>query len=250
MEGKRDCYPLVLFYASVTLPNWTSHLTGSGPEQHGVTDNKWLLENHVLAPQETDDKGYYPSIFKVLKDQLPDVKTAFLYNWKNLIHPYNTDFIDDIFFEENNFYKESFNKTFDILVNNKDKPVFIFLYTVHTDAAGHKYGWMAPEYIQSLEEADFEIGELINKMKNEDIYKNTHILVTSDHGGSDHGHGGVLPVMMEVPWILTGPGILKDNEITEPNNTVNSAFVIAHLFNCNNIPLSWTGKLIQSLFEK
>ena len=24
---------------SVTLPNWTSHLTGSGPEQHGVVDN-------------------------------------------------------------------------------------------------------------------------------------------------------------------------------------------------------------------
>lgn len=26
---------------SVTLPNWTSHLTGSGPEQHGVVDNDW-----------------------------------------------------------------------------------------------------------------------------------------------------------------------------------------------------------------
>ena len=26
---------------SVTLPNWTSHLTGSGPEQHGVVDNGW-----------------------------------------------------------------------------------------------------------------------------------------------------------------------------------------------------------------
>ena len=25
---------------SVTLPNWTSHLTGSGPEQHGVISNK------------------------------------------------------------------------------------------------------------------------------------------------------------------------------------------------------------------
>lgn len=25
---------------SVTLPNWTNHLTSSGPEQHGVTDNK------------------------------------------------------------------------------------------------------------------------------------------------------------------------------------------------------------------
>ena len=30
---------------SVTLPNWTSHLTGSGPEQHGVFNNNWTLAN-------------------------------------------------------------------------------------------------------------------------------------------------------------------------------------------------------------
>ena len=28
---------------SVTLPNWTSHLTGSGPEQHGLTKKVSLL---------------------------------------------------------------------------------------------------------------------------------------------------------------------------------------------------------------
>ena len=28
---------------SVTLPNWTSHLCGSGPEQHGVVDNLSLI---------------------------------------------------------------------------------------------------------------------------------------------------------------------------------------------------------------
>ena len=28
---------------SVTLPNWTSHLTGSGPEQHRVVDNGWEI---------------------------------------------------------------------------------------------------------------------------------------------------------------------------------------------------------------
>ena len=34
---------------SVTLPNWTSHLTGSGPEQHGVTDNAWTVSKHKLS---------------------------------------------------------------------------------------------------------------------------------------------------------------------------------------------------------
>lgn len=32
---------------SVTLPNWTSHLTGSGPEQHGVVDNGWQIDKRI-----------------------------------------------------------------------------------------------------------------------------------------------------------------------------------------------------------
>jgi hypothetical protein len=89
---------------SVTLPNWTSHLTGSGPEQHGVVDNKWKLDNYVLPPVEKDSKGYYPSIFKILKDQVPNVKTAFYYNWDRLVRPYNQDYIDEVSSEESDGY--------------------------------------------------------------------------------------------------------------------------------------------------
>ena len=72
---------------SVTLPNWTSHLCGSGPEQHGVVDNSWEISKFVLPAIETDSKGYYPSVFKVLKEALPQAKTAFYYNWINLFYP-------------------------------------------------------------------------------------------------------------------------------------------------------------------
>ena len=34
---------------SVTLPNWTSHLTGSGPEQHGILSNGWR-KNKIELP--------------------------------------------------------------------------------------------------------------------------------------------------------------------------------------------------------
>ena len=64
---------------SVTLPNWTSHLCGSGPEQHGVVDNSWEISKFVLPAIEKDNAGYYPSVFKVLKEALPQAKTAFYY---------------------------------------------------------------------------------------------------------------------------------------------------------------------------
>lgn len=81
---------------SITLPNWTSHLTGSGPEEHGITSNDWTLEKHTLTPIDTDQDGYYPSIFKVLKDKIPGVKTAYYYNWKELINPINKKYLDEV----------------------------------------------------------------------------------------------------------------------------------------------------------
>ncbi len=227
---------------SVTLPNWTSHLTGSGPEQHGVTNNSWTLDNHVLPAVETDGKGYYPSVFKILKDQVPGVKTAFYYNWENLIYPYNQEYLDEVRFEEEEGYIGNYGHAFDFIRENASSPVFVFLYTVHTDENGHRHGWMSPEYISSIEEADEQIGLLVERLKEAGLYEGTHFIVASDHGGTGTGHGGVTPVEMTVPWSLTGPGIPHGLEMTGPNNTVNSAFVIAHLFGCQT-PDSWTGKL-------
>ena len=85
---------------SVTFPNWTSHLTGSGPEQHGVTDNAWTVSKHKLPAIEKDNEGYYPSVFSVLKEAMPQIKTAFYYNWGPLINPYNRRHLDEIGFLE------------------------------------------------------------------------------------------------------------------------------------------------------
>lgn len=52
---------------SVTLPNWTSHLTGSGPEQHGIVDNGWQIDKIKLPSVVKDEQGYYPSVFTVVK---------------------------------------------------------------------------------------------------------------------------------------------------------------------------------------
>lgn len=234
---------------SITLPNWTSHLTGSGPEQHGVTDNGWEIDNYVLPPVDKDSKGYYPSIFKILKDQVPDVRTAFYYNWTNLIYPYNQDYMDEVSYQGNDEYIENFQGAFEFIRKNKEHPTFVFLYTVHTDENGHAHGWMSPEYIASIEEVDGEIGRLVSKMKEAGLYDNTHFIFTSDHGGVNKGHGGVSTTEMEVPWSLTGPGVIRNHEMKGPNNTVNSAFVVAHLFNCQT-PESWTGKMIPSIFGK
>lgn len=208
---------------SVTLPNWTSHLCGSGPEQHGVVDNSWEISKFVLPAIETDSKGYYPSVFKVLKEALPQAKTAFYYNWINLFYPYNKQYLDEVSYLEEDAYVPNYEKALSFLMENRKNPTLVFLYSVHTDHAGHKHKWMSPEYIQSIEEADVEIGKFLEKMKQERLYKDTHFMFLTDHGGIEYGHGGVSTNEMIVPWGITGPGIKKGFKITEANNTVNTA---------------------------
>lgn len=233
---------------SVTLPNWTSHLTGSGPELHGVVDNKWTMNNIKLPAVETDNEGYYPSVFKVLKETVPDIKTAFYYNWPNLIYPYNVKYLDETSFLQNNAYIPNFEKAFSFIKENRNHPTLVFLYTVHTDHAGHEYGWMSPEYIASIEEADKEIGKLLENMKKEKLFDDTYFLFLTDHGGINYGHGGVSEDEMIVPWGIAGPDIKEEASMQEPNNTVNTASTILHLFGQKS-PLCWTGEVPESIFK-
>lgn len=234
---------------SVTLPNWTSHLTGSGPEQHGVLSNGWLKDKYKLPAIDTDVDGYYPSVFKVLKEEIPEMKTAFYYNWKELINSMNPRYFDEASFEENDEYLKNYEMAFNFINGNKENPTLVFLYSVHTDHAGHNFGWMSPEYITSIEEVDVHIGDFIKKLKNENLYSDTHFMFFTDHGGlPKSGHGGLSPQELEVPWAITGPQIRK-GKLTEPNNSVNTATTIAYLFGCNNVPLSWTGEVPMSIFE-
>lgn len=233
---------------SFTLPNWTSHLTGSGPEQHGVVDNGWEIKKKNFPPAVSDEKGYYPSVFQVLKEAIPHCKTAFYYNWINLFYPYNPTYLDEVSYLEKDAYVPNYEKALRFLIAHQDVPTLVFLYSVHTDHAGHAEKWMSPAYIRSIEEADAEIGKFLDQLKKEGLYKDTHFLFLSDHGGIEYGHGGMSTDEMIVPWGITGPGIRKGFKLTEPNNTVNTAATILHLFKVKQ-PNVWTGEVPMSIFK-
>lgn len=234
---------------TVTIPNYTSHLTGAGPEIHGVVDNNWEVNDYKIEAVQKDADGYFPSSFSVLKEKAPDVKTAFFWNWKPLIKTYNPKSFDETFCAEEDEYALLCDKAFDFISKNRDSRQFVFLYTGYTDNVGHRKSWMSDDYIKTIEEEDAKIGALFDKLKAAGLYDGTHIMFFSDHGGVGKGHGGVFcPEVMIVPWVLRGPGIKKGFEITEPNNTVNTASTVLRLLGVEQ-PLCWTGKVPESIFE-
>ncbi|BDD02171.1 alkaline phosphatase family protein [Persicobacter psychrovividus] len=233
---------------SITMPNWGSHLMGSGPEQHGILGNDWRVDNFKLKGVEADQDGYYPSIFKLVKEQVQGAKTAFFYNWGNLINLVNKKYLDVAEYEDHDGFKENYAKAFEFAKENKGVPTLIFLYTGSTDNAGHRYTYTSPEYVKAVEAVDQEIGHLIKNLKEANMYDKTDILVITDHGGSGYGHGGTSIEEMEIPWIIRGPGVNVNQKMSVPNDVTNTANVVASIFGINNIPSGWTGKVPEGIF--
>ncbi|RAV28025.1 alkaline phosphatase family protein [Sinomicrobium soli] len=234
---------------SVTLPNWTSHLTSSGPEQHGVDNNNWTREEHALDPSETDNDGYPVSVFKILKEEIPEIRIGYYYNWGNLINPMNRKYFDEVNFLEEDAFIPNCKRALDFMEKHRDRPSLVFLYNVATDHAGHENGWMTGPYITAIEEADMALGEVIEGLKSGDMYDDTHFILITDHGGINRGHGGMSPDEMIVPWAVRGPGI-RQQQMTEPHSNTDTGIFVLKLFGKDGAaPDSWIGKIPRSVFK-
>lgn len=235
---------------SITLPNYTSHLLGCGPEIHGVADNSWQVDNYSMPALVRDEDGYFPSVFQVLKENVPDMKTGFFHDWINLIYPYNPKYFDDTFYIHyaEDSYPQICDRAWEFILKNRNNPTFAFVYGVWTDEMGHKHQWMSPEYIAAVEAADAEVGRMVERLEESGMLESTNFMFISDHGGTGYGHGGVTETEMVVPWMIAGPDIKEGFEITEPNNTVNTAATVLHLFGVEE-PDCWTGEVPMSIYR-
>ena len=78
------------------------------------------------------------------------------------------------------------------------------------DKIGHAHGWGTAAYVLALEHVDREVGEFFKDLKKAGLLEETHVLVVSDHGGVGHGHGGLSMEELLTPWIIAGPGIIRN----------------------------------------
>lgn len=224
-------------------PNWAALLTGSGPEQNGVLDNSWRQDHPVVKPQVTDEDGFFPSVFYALRNQMPDAKIAVFTVSRGFGRSFNTSYMDTVaYFSEPN---TSIPGAIPYIIS--EKPEFAFLYLVDTDHEGHTYGWESDEYLAAIERADANIGELTQALKENGMYDETYIMVVTDHGGLGKGHGGTSEQEMMVPWIIKGPGTVKNQLITQPMNTFDTSPTITYLFHLEQ-PWVWIGKPVRAAF--
>jgi predicted AlkP superfamily pyrophosphatase or phosphodiesterase len=216
-------------FPSVTLPCITSIFLGVPPEIHGTIGNYW---------NSTD--WQVPGLIDLFHSA--GGRTAAFYNWEQLrdiSHPGSLDVSICLNHAESPDLPlgESDVQVADSALSFLSSNMFdfTFIYLGCTDTAGHRHGWMSPEYLQAVENADRCIGKLVKALP-----AHSHLVIASDHGGHDHTHGSDEDTDMTVPLILHGE-MVKARTLPPPVSVLDIAPTIASLAGLD-IPNEWVGK--------
>ncbi|MGC1376125.1 MAG: ectonucleotide pyrophosphatase/phosphodiesterase [Anaerolineales bacterium] len=219
---------------SFTLPCITSLIFGVAPTRHGTLTNTFA--SHAWKT---------PGLIDLL--HTAGYKTASFMNWEplrdlsragalELSICLNTSELPNLLFEESDATLTSL-----AIAALAWHPVdFIFFYLGCVDTAGHTHGWMSPEYISAIENADLCIERLLGALPEE-----TTVFITADHGGVGNSHGADSDEEMTTPLIMAGPGLPK-GEISLPVSILDIAPTIAA---CAGVtpPSEWEGKPLVSI---
>jgi Type I phosphodiesterase / nucleotide pyrophosphatase len=227
---------------TVSAPNWASLLMGASPKQHGANKNGW--KPHRISPKACGGitKGF-PSIYSILSEQRPEMITAMFSNWEGLIKLVENEKLDEL-----KKCKNSGNCVKNAVQYLQEKhPQLLFVYLDLIDEAGHQSGYGSKEYIKAIEKADRMIGEVRKGLEKAGILKSTAIFVVSDHGGSGKSHGSGKKEDVEIPWILSGAGILQGKELSTKVNIYDTAATIAYIFGLTP-PVCWIGTPVKEAF--
>ncbi|MDR2686892.1 MAG: alkaline phosphatase family protein [Oscillospiraceae bacterium] len=174
----------VTYDALTSLPTisgecWGSMLHGVGPEAHGLT-------NAIVSSRPYDIDSPYPSIFRVVREAMPEASLAAFSNW----NPINTGIIE----ENLGVHKETAGDDDGVCEKilaylDTGDPALLFVQFDEVDGAG-QFGFGSERFLEQVTRADALLGKIAAKYREKGYAEDTLFIVSADHGGSGYGHGG------------------------------------------------------------
>ena len=197
---------------------WTSMLTGVWHEKHKVVSNDYKNPN-IEA---------YPHFFKRIKEFDPALKTYTISNWAPL-HKILQEGEADVV--KGGGPDDRVTMHVVNALKNKD-PDVVFVQLDQVDGAGHKYDYKfeSKDYVKAIQKADKQVAEMMAALKERKTYPEEDwlIIVSTDHGGSNFGHGKDIPEHTTIFFIASGNAANK-GEIPEANVTDVCITAMKHL---------------------
>ena len=211
-------------------PNWSTILHGIHRDKHNVTTNNY--ENSRL--------DQYPDLFALLEAHNPDWNTVRITTWDAIykFQPTGTDI--DIFHEYSRQGDELAAKDAAALLagTHPDHPQLdvdaLFLYIADVDEGGHAHGFHpeSPQYLDAIHTADRQVGLVLDAMRSRPDFDNENwlVIMTSDHGGSlDGSHSGNTPEKRTIPFLLSGPDVVRAQPFPAPANIDGVPTALVHM---------------------
>lgn len=226
-----------------SAPNWASMISGAGPEQHGVVDNKWPLPGYRFVPT-TGDGALFPTMFRVLHEARPELFLAIVHDWDGFGILFERPMVNLVIDGD----KEDDTAAQAVKVVKENKPGLLFVHLDHVDHALHGVGFATEAYFEAVAKMDTLVGSIIAATKEAGTFEKTIFLLTADHGGKGTGHGGNSMDELTIPWILCGPGVKEGFEIADPINTFDTAATVAYIFGVKQ-PYAWIARPVLSAFK-
>ena len=184
-------YPHSLRQNTDTAPGWCSMLTGVLSDVHHITAN--------LQPKAVEPK----TLVTTLPEDGVIRKSAFYTTWTGFFVESEATYVHEWKYVRQNHINAKFRCGFvdDLtrrLVNaelkRKNCADFVFAVFDYTDHAGHATGFTVenPDYVSAFREEDAVGAKVIETIRARKTYDTEDwlILISTDHGGNDCGHGG------------------------------------------------------------
>jgi predicted AlkP superfamily pyrophosphatase or phosphodiesterase len=205
---------------SITLPSHVSMMTGVAPWKHGVD---W---NEAVSPIKYPK---FPTLFEVARKNRPQLTTAVAAG-KFKFNTFTKPGVCDWAYLPDEKYTSSDLEVADEAAKIIDAhaPNILFVHFANVDHIGHadtkkfppeRYGydfggWGSPDQMEAINRADTAVGIVLKALESKGVLSQTLVIVSADHGGQGRGHGKDDPRSRHIPWIIAGPKVRKDFDLT------------------------------------
>ena len=239
MENGSVTYTCLTSNPTISAQCWGSMLHGVTPEYHKLT-------NEIVSQSPYPADSRYPSVFRVIRENMQDVELASFCNWD----PINTGIIEDGIGVRKDTAPD------DNCLNDKIcqyltavDPYLMFIQFDEVDGAGHAHGYGSIRHLRQLEKTDGYIGQIYDILSSRGLLESTLFIVTSDHGGTVKGtHGGWSFREKYVMFAAAGPGIEAGTTGTMEVRDI-ASIVLYALGLPDKQPATWTSRVPAKLFK-
>ena len=231
---------------SSSAVNWASMFMGAGPELHGYTE--WGSRTPELPSRVLSKDGIFPTVFGLLRESEPKAEIGCVCEWKGIRYVVDTLALNYDKHVAEASKEPDATARYAVDYIQSAKPNLCAVIFDNPDHIGHADGHDTPEYYNMLKVLDGYIAQIVEAVKNAGMLDDTILIVTSDHGGINKGHGGKTMQEMETAFIISGKGIKKGYEFSESMMQFDTAATIAHIFNLKQ-PQVWIGRPMLQVFK-